>query len=58
MDSEERYEKLSEEDRIALIAGKKILDKIHRKKIVKMIGLSLVAIILLTAIFCVVKTLV
>lgn len=51
MEPNKIYEKLSDEERIALYKGKQILINVHRKRVLKVIGLSLLSFILIALIF-------
>lgn len=51
MKPNEIYEKLSDEELIALYKGKQILNNIHRKRILKVIGLLLLAFMFIGVIF-------
>lgn len=57
MEPNKIYEKLSDEERIALHKGKQILINVHRKRVLKVIGLSLLSFILITLIFAWVRCL-
>lgn len=46
-----KYEKLSDEELIALYKGKQILNNVHRKRVLKVIGLLLLVFMLISAIF-------
>lgn len=51
MEPNKIYEKLSDEELIALYKGKQILNNVHRKRVLKVIGLLLLAFMLIAAIF-------
>lgn len=57
MKPNEIYEKLSDEELIALYKGKQILNNVHRKKVIKAIVLLLLAFMFISVIFVCVRRL-